>query len=364
MKKLRVAIIGQGRSGRDIHGAYLRSAASKEKFELVAVAELDEARRELAKAEYGCDVYTDFRDFYKRDDIDLVINSTTSEQHAPVTIELLKHGFNVVCEKPASNTVAQLDEMIKTAKDNGKYMNIFQQSRFAPYFLKIKEVIASGVLGDIIDIETEFGGYYRRWDWQTILCFNAGNLYNTMPHPLDQCLSLINSYDTMPTILSRLYNANTFGDAEDFAKVVLPFPGKPFVTVQATASDAYVPYTYKIQGTRGTLTSTTSVVKWKYYIDSEAPEQHLQWKTLRKEDNTPLYCRENLIFHEEVCDVNAQGAFTSAVHHYYNMTYDAMVNGIQPEITPYQVRQQIAIYEEVRRQNPLERKYEMSDFKD
>ena len=56
MKTLNVAIIGQGRSGRDIHGAFFKSEANT-CFKVVAVVDEIEYRRERAKEEYGCDVY-------------------------------------------------------------------------------------------------------------------------------------------------------------------------------------------------------------------------------------------------------------------------------------------------------------------
>ena len=82
MKKLRVGIIGQGRSGRDIHGAFFRTEAGRERYEVAAVCDLIEARRERAKAEYeGCAVYEDYRDLLRRDDLDVVVNSTFSHLH-------------------------------------------------------------------------------------------------------------------------------------------------------------------------------------------------------------------------------------------------------------------------------------------
>ena len=50
MKKLKVAIIGQGRSGRDIHGAFLRSEENT-LFDVVAIVDKDPARRERALKE-------------------------------------------------------------------------------------------------------------------------------------------------------------------------------------------------------------------------------------------------------------------------------------------------------------------------
>ena len=64
-KKLRVAIIGQGRSGRDIHGSYFLSEKNRS-YEVVAVVELIEERRERARKEYGdsCEILSDYKALY------------------------------------------------------------------------------------------------------------------------------------------------------------------------------------------------------------------------------------------------------------------------------------------------------------
>ena len=81
MKKLRVAIIGQGRSGKNIHGAFFRGPLN-EKFEVVAIVDKDPARREQAPNLYpGCVAYESYTELFGRDDIDLVVNSTYSELH-------------------------------------------------------------------------------------------------------------------------------------------------------------------------------------------------------------------------------------------------------------------------------------------
>ncbi|MCS6860073.1 MAG: Gfo/Idh/MocA family oxidoreductase, partial [Abditibacteriales bacterium] len=148
MQTLRVAILGQGRSGRDIHGAYL--SRDKERFQIVAAVDPLPERRARAQAEYGCEVYADHIPLLTRDDLDLVINATPSRLHVPLTLEFLEAGFNVLCEKPLASKVADVDRLIAAAEKSGKVLAIFQQSRFAPYFRKVREVIASGVLGDIV----------------------------------------------------------------------------------------------------------------------------------------------------------------------------------------------------------------------
>lgn len=55
MKKLNIAIIGQGRSGRDIHGAFFKSDLNT-KYNVIAIVDTLEERRIRAKEEWGCDI--------------------------------------------------------------------------------------------------------------------------------------------------------------------------------------------------------------------------------------------------------------------------------------------------------------------
>ncbi|MCL2518667.1 MAG: Gfo/Idh/MocA family oxidoreductase [Oscillospiraceae bacterium] len=361
MKQYNVAIIGQGRSGRDIHGAYFHSNANGGRFKVVAIAEPLAERRERASVEYDSTVkiFSDYTDFFAiKDEIDIVVNATPSYLHYPVTKDLLKHGFNVVCEKPLARKACEVDDLIATAKKSGKLFNIFQQSRFPPYFQQVKKVIASGVLGRIVEIDVAFNGFNRRWDWQTLQAFNGGNLLNTGPHPLDQALNLLDMYDGMPNVFCHMDRANTFGDAEDYCKLILTAPGKPLIEVSISSCDMYPSFTYKIHAEKGGLKGSMTDIEWKYYVDAEAPEQKLIKEPLCKPDGTPSYCGEKLEFHEEKWNTKDSGAFNNAVDCYYTMIYDNLTDGKEMEICPCQVRQQIAVIEECHRQNPLSRIFE------
>ena len=99
MKKLNVAIIGQGRSGKNIHGVYFRSADNLY-YDVKYVVDAEEYRRGVAEELHpGCKTFSDYREFFNFDDIDLVVNATYSEMHYPITRDLLLHGFNVLEEK-------------------------------------------------------------------------------------------------------------------------------------------------------------------------------------------------------------------------------------------------------------------------
>ena len=353
MKKLNVAIIGQGRSGRDIHGVFFKGELNT-KYNVVAIVDAIEERRIRAKEEWGCDVYADYRELFGRTDIDLVVNSTFSHMHAAVSIDLLEHGFNVVCEKPFGKNYEECDRVVKAWEKSGKMFNVFQQSRFAPYFTELMNVINSGKLGRPVQYTISFAGFSRRWDWQTYQGYNGGEVRNTGPHPIDQGISIL-GFDSDISVFSKLDRVNTFGDAEDYAKIILTAPGKPLIDIDLSKCNAYADYKYLVHCQYGSLKATFDRIDYKYYNPETAPKQELTLEPIRNEDGTPAYCSEKLDWTEESIEVVGD-AFNVATQKYYDMIYDYLVNGKEMEINPYQVLKQFKVIDMIRAQNPLDTK--------
>lgn len=353
MKKLNVAVIGQGRSGYSIHCAHFLK--DTERFCIKYVVDALEERRIKAKNEFGCEVLSSYEELFDKTDIDVVVNASFSYDHYPITLALLKKGFNVVSEKPFAETPEQADEMIAAAKASGKMLAPFQQSRLAPYFRKVCEVIDSGVLGRIVAVNISFSGFARRWDWQTIQDNVAGSLYNTGPHPVDQALALLGGNE-MPEIFCKMDRATTFGDAEDYIKLILTLPGRPLVDVEISSSNAYPWGTYNIQGTKGGLWGTLSEMKWKYFDPAEAPEQHVIRTPLTDANGKPAYCSEKLPWKEEAWVAGeGENAFVGAVHAFYTTVYEYITENKPLAITPEEVRRQIAVIKKCHEMNPLDK---------
>ena len=364
MKQLKVAILGQGRSGRDIHAVNLKRM--EDKYQIAAIVEPLEKRRERAKEEYGCALYADYTELLgKSSEIDLVVNAAPSHFHVPVTLDLLCNGFNVLCEKPLAKTAAEVDRLMEAAAKNNRVLAVFQQSRFLEAYKKLKSVIDSGVLGRIVQISFRYNGFSRRWDWQTLQEYNAGSLYNTGPHPVDQILRLLD-YDGMPEVRCYMDRVNTFGDAEDYVKLVMKAPGKPVVDLEISSCDPYTKFTYNVQAEHGGLQGDTSRLDYKYYVRETAPAQKLTREPIEKPDGTPAYCGEKLEWVEKTWKAGENEEEDAAsyvpgappddpVKSFYLMLYEHMVNGAPLEVTPGQVRQQIAVMEECHRQNPMSR---------
>ncbi len=352
MKKLNLAIIGQGRSGRDIHGKYFLTDHAKELFNVVAVVDYIPERRARAAEEFGCDVYEDYRELFKRNDLDFVINSTFSKDHFPVTMDLLNHGMNVVCEKPFSRYAMQVEEMINTAKANNVMLTVFQQARLVKYHERTKEILESGKLGKIHQINIRFGGFGRRYDWQTSNRYYGGALLNTGPHPMDQALNFLNiPDDETPNVFSILRRMNSAGDAEDCAKIILTYPDKPIVDIEINSTNNYGSWVYNVYAEKGSLIATMGSIKWKYHNDKEMPKLDLE--PLRGEDGVyPSYCSEELEWNEFEEELTGD-AFTTAVQIYYTNVYNHLTKGEELLIKPERVLQQIRIMELVHSQNPM-----------
>lgn len=352
MKRIKVAILGQGRSGRDIHAKYL--SQDSRRFQVVAVVDPLKERRERAEKELNCETYRNYKSLLKRKDLDLVVNATPSKYHVPLSLEFLNAGFNVLCEKPLAQHTKDVDDLIDASEKNGVILAVFQQSRYAPYFQKIRGIINSGVLGEIIQISIAFNNFSRRYDWQTLTSEMGGNLLNTGPHPLDQALQLFGT-DIMPNVNCIMRSTLNYGDAEDYVKLILSGENRPTIDLEISSCCAYPCFTYNIYCTQGGLKAYMDSMEWRYFKPQEAPRLKLIRRPLTKPDGTPSYCTaDKLKWYRRTWKVpkRKQAFFNTMSQEYYRMLYNTLVKGTPLEITPQQVRQQVAVIEECQRQNP------------
>ena len=353
MKKMRVAIIGQGRSGRDIHGRYFISA-DNDCCEVACVVEADEERRAAAKERYGCDVVADYTELFGRKDIDVVVNASYSHQHYPISKDLLEHGFNVLAEKPFGRNNYECQDLINTAKKNGVIITAFQQSLYNPAFLNVKKIIESGKLGEIFQINLKYSGFARRWDWQTLQSRCAGGVFNTGPHPIGQALDFLGWDDQTEVAFSSLQRVLTSGDSDDCAKIILKTPNKPIVDIEVNSADAFASdYTFKVYGSKGTLVSTNAACKVKYVEDfSQYPERPVIYTFLKNEKGEPMYCSEKLDFVEEETKIEGS-SFDYGTNMLYHMLYRTIMEGAALEVTPEMAMKVVNVIARCHAENPL-----------
>jgi len=351
MKKLRVAIIGQGRSGRDIHGKFFKSEANIY-CDVVAIVDAIEERRIRAREEFSCDVYADYRELFTRKDIDLVVNASFSHLHYSISRDLLEHGFNVLTEKPFARTSYECMELIRIAKKNNAVISAFHQTLFDPTFVKLKEIIASRKIGEVKQINLCYSGFARRWDWQTLQAFCGGGLYNSGPHPVAQALDFLGWDKATEIKFSKLDTMLTSGDANDYCKIILTAPSKPVIDLEVISANGFAGETFRVLGTKGSVSARGNTYTIKYIKPEELEPRPVIFTPLFNENRCPAYCSEKLNIYEET-ETLAGSNFTTSVQLYYEQLYNSIVNNTPLTVTPEMATEVIRVIEEVHAKNPL-----------
>jgi len=357
MKKLNLAIIGQGRSGRDIHGKYYLSE-SNAYYTVRYVVELDAERRAEARKRYaGCEALACYQELLGKKDVDLVVNATYSDTHYSITKDLLQHGFNVLVEKPFARNQYECEDLIRTAKENNAVLAVFQQTFYAPYYIKAKEIIDSGILGDLVQVNVNFSGLSRRWDWQTLQKRLGGNAYNTGPHPIGIAYGLLDFDKGIKVVYSGLKHTEMYsGDAEDYVKLLIKTQNGPLVDVELSETDAFCDYNLKIQGSKGTYKSTVGKAEMVYIKDGENPPREIVFESMKNEKGEPMYCREELKTHTEEIVFNGT-AFDKGTAGLYEDLYYKITEGRKMYIEPENIVMVVGAIEKLHADNPLPLQY-------
>lgn len=141
--KVRLGVIGFGRLG-SIHA---RNAAALENVELYAVCDTDSSALERAATQYGAKTVSDVDAFLELplDGVIIASNTPLHLRHVRAAARARKHIFT---EKPIGLTLEQTDEVLQEVVDTGVLFQIGFQRRWDPRFLRVKEIIESGEIGD------------------------------------------------------------------------------------------------------------------------------------------------------------------------------------------------------------------------
>ena len=147
MKPVNIGVIGAGRMSR----LHIRGFQGQEGVEVVAVADTDLERADKAIAEenLSAKAFSDYKEMLAAGGLDAVAIVTPNFLHAPMAIDVLNAGLDVLCEKPMAPTVEACDRMIETADQNERILMVNQSLRYSPLYMKIKELLDAGEIGNV-----------------------------------------------------------------------------------------------------------------------------------------------------------------------------------------------------------------------
>ncbi len=336
-KKLKLGILGLGRSGWNIHARGVKDHAL---FTVAAVADPVAERRQEAIDTFGCKAYEEPQGVIADSDVDVVVVATPSHTHVPLAVQALESGKHVIVEKPMAEKASDIDTMIQKAKETGRHVTCYQPRRFDAEYLAIRSLIDEGRLGRIVMVRRTAHGFQRRADWQMLRKYGGGELSNTGPHLLDQVLQLLGEGEL--EVFADLQHTVGAGDAEDHAKVVIKSASGAVADVEITRCSAFTQEPWFIMGTQGAVKGTTKELHVKWYDPSTLGE-------LVVEEGPAAGRRygtgEEIEWHEEVITPKLEAP---QVVQFYNAFYDTIVNGAPLFVTPESIRTQIEVIDRAR----------------
>ena len=207
----------------------------KERFQVVAVSDLDEAKANESAARVGASVVT-FEEILQRDDVDIVDLCTPPSLHFDQISAALHAGKHVVCEKPLVASLADVDALADLeGRSQGRVMPIFQY-RFGNGLQKVKALVDAGVAGRSYTSSVEVSWrrraeYYAvpwRGRWETEL---GGVLLSQAVHALDMLTYIVGP---PRRVFARLKTMVNDIEVEDCAAISLEMADGSLATVSCT----------------------------------------------------------------------------------------------------------------------------------
>jgi predicted dehydrogenase len=152
-KTYRVAVIGRTGRGNYGHGLDVVWKAL-ENVQIVAVADPDDKGRAAAAKRLGAaNAYADYRAMLQKEKPQIVsVADRHLDLHRDMVVACARAGASIFLEKPMARTLAEADEMIKACETHHVKLAIAHQTRYSPRLVRVRELITSGRLGDLVEM--------------------------------------------------------------------------------------------------------------------------------------------------------------------------------------------------------------------
>lgn len=154
-RRIKIGVIGCGAIAQRRH---LPEYSVRKDVEIVAVCDFHLSRAKEVSEMFGAKkAYDRHEELLADKDIDAVSICIPNHLHAAVSIEAMKAGKHVLCEKPMAVTLEQAEAMVKAAKENGVFLMVGHNQRLMPVHIKAKQILQEGTLGRVLSFQTVFG---------------------------------------------------------------------------------------------------------------------------------------------------------------------------------------------------------------
>jgi predicted dehydrogenase len=233
MKKLRGGLVGYGFIMERGHAAgYRERATADNDVEIVAIADVSEDRRELARRHFpGARIYADHASLLAAEhaSLDFVDVATPPSEHATVTHAAFDHGLHVLCEKPLATSIDEARGMLRHAADAERVIYPCHNYKHAPVIKTVRGVLDSGRIGKVhlVTLQTFRNTHAKgvsewRTDWRRERRYSGGGIaMDHGSHTFYLAFEWLKAYPT--AITARAATLGPFDTEDDFT-CSLKFP--------------------------------------------------------------------------------------------------------------------------------------------
>ncbi|PLV59298.1 Gfo/Idh/MocA family protein [Thermotoga sp. KOL6] len=287
--KLRIALIGCGRIALKKHVPAL--IEMKDIFETVAVCDIVREKAQNAASQFERanlkkpEVFTNYKEILKRDDVDVVSIATESGKHYQLTMEALMSGKHVLVEKPMALSTKHMNEMIQLSKEKNLKLGVFFQNRFNPPIQELRKKLDSGDFGRIFyaSVAVRWNRneeYYKQASWRGTWEMDGGVLMNQSTHAIDLLQWFLGG--EIEEIYGHIANTNhPYIEAEDTGFAIVKFKSGKTGLVEATSNvfPRNLEETLAVFGEKGTAVvgglAVNRILTWRFEGEESHPFMNL-----------------------------------------------------------------------------------------
>lgn len=218
MKEIRVGLIGYGLSGRVFHGNILRTM---EQYQVVGVSVKSEEKIKQVHMDFpDAKLYKTPDEVFKDNEVELVIIATPNTTHFDLASEAMLHGKHVILEKPFTVTVDEAEKLRALSMETGCILSVYQNRRYDGDYKTLKDIIAEGHLGRIVEFESHFDRFrpnFKENAWREKALPGSGVVYDLGSHLIDQALDLFGD----PNEIYADISTQRLGEVDDHFEIIL-----------------------------------------------------------------------------------------------------------------------------------------------
>jgi predicted dehydrogenase len=250
---IQIGIIGAGNISR----THARAALDIPGVKVVAYWSRSPERAGAMAAEFGGRAFTTLDELVAHRPMDFVIVGTPSGLHCEQAIAAVRRGLHVLVEKPLDVTTQRVDQLLEECDRNKVTIGVIFQDRTAPHLAWLRERIAAGDLGRLLEVSAELRWYrppeyYAASSWRGTWAFDGGGaLMNQGAHTVDLLLWLAGDVDRVSATTRTALHAI---EVEDTAVACLEYGNGAVGTLEVTTA-AYpgFPRRLTVTGSEGTI---------------------------------------------------------------------------------------------------------------